>query len=265
MKQDYEAFVEKFKPEKTTDDCYTPAIVYEAIKDWACKEYGINPNNIVRPFYPGGDYENYDYKDGAVVLDNPPFSILAKIVQFYRDKNIPYFLFAPSLTCISSFVHGANIIFGDNAIVYENGAVVKTAFLTSFGDWAIQSNPELGEVIKRAVNEAKKQTTVQLPKYHYPQEVMMANDFTKMARRGVFFGLKRDEVYFTRGLESQREHKKAMFGAGVLISENALERKIKAEAELKAKAKAKKEEEKEKEQFIWELSDRERKIIKELA
>ncbi len=30
--EDYEGFVEKFKPKKTTDDCYTPEPVYEAIK-----------------------------------------------------------------------------------------------------------------------------------------------------------------------------------------------------------------------------------------
>ena len=50
----YEEFVEKFKPKKTTDDCYTPPAVYEAVKDWAVKEYDIEGKEIVRPFYPGG-------------------------------------------------------------------------------------------------------------------------------------------------------------------------------------------------------------------
>lgn len=34
----YEEFVDKFKPKKTTDDCYTPGAIYEAVKDWAIKE-----------------------------------------------------------------------------------------------------------------------------------------------------------------------------------------------------------------------------------
>ena len=29
---DYAGFVEKFKPKKTTDDCYTPPAVYEAAR-----------------------------------------------------------------------------------------------------------------------------------------------------------------------------------------------------------------------------------------
>ena len=45
----YSEFVEKFKPKLTTDDCYTPPLVYEAVKDWACEEYGISPDSIVRP------------------------------------------------------------------------------------------------------------------------------------------------------------------------------------------------------------------------
>ena len=95
----YEEFVDKFKPKKTTDDCYTPPAIYEVIRDWACNEFEIDPAVIVRPFYPGGDYEHYEYPDGCVVLDNPPFSILSKICNFYLERGIKFFLFAPSLTC----------------------------------------------------------------------------------------------------------------------------------------------------------------------
>lgn len=38
---DYLGFVEKFQPKKTTDDCYTPAPVYDAVLGWAAREYGI--------------------------------------------------------------------------------------------------------------------------------------------------------------------------------------------------------------------------------
>lgn len=104
---EYEQFEAKFKPKKTTDDCYTPPAVFEAIKDWACQEYGIDPACIVRPFFPGGDFLHFDYPEGCVVLDNPPFSILSVICEFYLKKGIPFFLFAPSLT---SFVSRKNIL-----------------------------------------------------------------------------------------------------------------------------------------------------------
>lgn len=100
--ESYEEFVEKFKPKKTTDDCYTPPRVYEAVKDWVVKEYGIDPTKVVRPFYPGGDYERFEYPKGCVVLDNPPFSILAKILRHYDERGIAYFLFAPTMTLFSS-------------------------------------------------------------------------------------------------------------------------------------------------------------------
>ncbi|MFR0556541.1 hypothetical protein [Pseudoscardovia radai] len=50
---------------------------------------------IVRPFWPGTDYERAQYPDGCVVVDNPPFSILAKIIRFYQAHGIRFFLFAP--------------------------------------------------------------------------------------------------------------------------------------------------------------------------
>ena len=31
LADEYEQFVEKFKPKKTTDDCYTPPEIYEVI------------------------------------------------------------------------------------------------------------------------------------------------------------------------------------------------------------------------------------------
>ena len=34
---DYDGFVEKFKPKKTTDDCYTPPAVYDAVVGW-CRD-----------------------------------------------------------------------------------------------------------------------------------------------------------------------------------------------------------------------------------
>lgn len=100
--ENYEEFIEKFKPKKTSDDCYTPDNVYNAVADFVSEKYNVDKLTFCRPFYPGGDYEHYDYK-GKIVVDNPPFSIISKICTFYSENNIKFFLFAPSLTLFSKF------------------------------------------------------------------------------------------------------------------------------------------------------------------
>lgn len=52
--ESYDEFVEKIKPKKTTDDCYTPPEIYEVIKGWVCEKYKTDPSKILRPFWPGG-------------------------------------------------------------------------------------------------------------------------------------------------------------------------------------------------------------------
>ena len=98
MDQEYEQFVEKFKPKRTTDDCFTPPNIYETVLMWVVQEYDIDPHKVVRPFWPGGSYETQDYPEGCTVVDNPPFSIITKIARTYMKAGIPFFLFAPYLT-----------------------------------------------------------------------------------------------------------------------------------------------------------------------
>ena len=37
--EDYTAFLKKFEHKKTTDDCYTPPAVYNAVLDWVNEHY----------------------------------------------------------------------------------------------------------------------------------------------------------------------------------------------------------------------------------
>ena len=265
----YEEFVDKFKPKKTTNDCYTPPEIYETVRDWACKEYGINPDKIVRPFWPGADYENYDYPDGCVVLDNPPFSILSKICEFYLERDIPFFLFAPSLTAFSGrkIVMRVNHIICDASIIYENGAVIKTSFVTSFGgDVVAQSSPELTQEINRVSDELRARTVKQLPKYGYPYHVLTAAMLQKYARYGVDFKVRRGECEHIHALDSQRPYKKAVYGAGLLLSdakasERAAAERAAAERAAAERAAAERAAAEMKNAKVWELSDRERDIV----
>lgn len=243
--EEYDEFVEKFKPKKTTDDCFTPPLVYEAVKNWAINEYDIPDDaEIIRPFYPGGDYEKHEYPDGCVVIDNPPFSILAEIKKFYRENKIKYFLFAPHLTLFASNGDESYIV-TDSDVIYENGAKVPTSFVTNMDKYKIRTAPKLAEAIGIAVEEGRERAP-ELPAYDYPPEVVTAARLAKIAR--VDFKVLPEHCHFTRQLDSQKETGAALYGAGYLISEKAAAEKAAAK-EVKA----------------WELSDREREIIKKLG
>ena len=250
----YKDFVEKFKPKKTTDDCYTPQNVYDAIADWVCKTYNKDPSTIVRPFWPGGDYERYDYPDGCLVLDNPPFSIVSEIVRFYEDNGIQFFIFAPYLTNFSSGLNCCHII-THSSITYENGAKVDTAFLTSLDDRLVIGHPELGRIIKEQDDINVKATTKQLPKYEYPDNVLTAAMVGYMARYGVGFELRREDALFIRALDSQRAVGKTIFGGGYLLNEKATAEKVTAEKVTAEKVTAEK----------WQLSKREKDIINRMS
>ena len=254
---EYDAFVNKFKPKKTTDDCYTPPAVYDAVRDWACNEYGIDPACIVRPFFPGGDYEHYEYPDGCVVLDNPPFSILSKIYEFYLDRNIPFFLFAPSMTAFSGInvVMKMNHIICDADITYENGAVVRTAFVTSFGgDIIAQTSPALRKSIGDAVQRIKSETRREMPKYTYPDHVLTAAMLQRLSKYGIDFSVKRESCQPISRLDAQKESGKQIFGGGLLLSERAAAERAAAERAAAEHAAA----------TAWQLSDRELEIVKTL-
>ena len=246
--ENYEEFVDKFKPKLTTDDCYTPENVYNAVRDWAVKYYGLEGRKIVRPFWPGGDYENYDYPAGCVVIDNPPFSILAAIKKFYLEHEIDFFLFAPGLTLFSPNSE-VNYLPVGVSITYENGADVCTSFVTNIGEWKIDVNTELFEVAKKANDENLKAQKKQLPKYSYPDYVLTAANAQRLCHRGVELKIKTESVHFLQSLESQRRQKKSIFGAGFLLSEKAAAEKAAAEKAAVEK---------------WTLSDDEWAIIRGL-
>lgn len=206
----YDEFTEKFEPKLTTDDCYTPDEVFQAVKDWACAEYGIDPDSCVRPFYPGGDYERYDYPEGCTVLDNPPFSIMSKIIDFYEERGIPYFLFGPGLSLFSGN-RPCNYLVPGAIVTYENGAKVNTGFVTSYGDWKIDTAPELAQAVADACEqEPSAQNT-----YEYPAEVVTSALIMKIARRGIRFRVKDAECAFVRSLDGQKATGQGLFGGGV--------------------------------------------------
>ena len=251
---EYKEFEDKFKPKKTADDCYTPDNIYETVADYVATRFKVDRNKFVRPFYPGGDYEKYNYMSDSIVVDNPPFSILAQIVKWYQSQGIKFFLFAPGLTIIGLTRH-ANIICVGYTMTYENGANVNTSFVTNMTDNLIESSSELYTRLENADKENLQKIKKQLPKYVYPDNVLTATVVNALSKYGVDFEMKQENGYFIRALDSQRKFKKTIFGAGYLISDKKSAELKSAEIKAAGAIGAK---------IVWELSERENEIVKTL-
>lgn len=117
------------------DEFYTPKRVYEVIKDWAIKRYGLEGREIIRPFYKGGDYKRANYPKGCVVIDNPPFSIGSQIVDFYLEKGIDFFLFCQTTKGVNALrgrEEKISFIACGARIKYDNQEqTISTSFLTN--------------------------------------------------------------------------------------------------------------------------------------
>ena len=255
--EEYNEFLKKFEQKKTTDDCYTPEVVYEAVADWVSKEYGEDRKNFVRPFYPGGDYQKYKYKPESVVVDNPPFSILAEILNWYKENGIRFFLFAPTLTLFSSSSSSSSAIPCGVGVTYENGAEVSTSFLTNLetGDIRVRTAPALYKAVSEANAEWRKELKRELPKYSYPDEIITAPIVARWCKYGVDYSVTKSESEPISALDAQKDEGKAIYGKGYILSERAAAERAAAERAAAERAAAHK----------WELSEREREIVKRLG
>ena len=256
--EDYGAFVDKFRPKLTTDDCYTPPEVYDVVAGWVAEEYALDRASFVRPFWPGGDYEAFDYPEGCTVVDNPPFSMLSKIVRFFLDRGIRFFLFCPSLTAMSGRRNFGEVcaVICDANITYENGAVVRTAFTTNLEtDLVARTAPDLGRAINDKCDEMARRAKTELPKYTYPDEVVTAAMMQRWAKYGVEYRVRRCECTLVQALDSQREAGKTIYGGGLLLSPGAAERRAAAERAAAERAAATR----------WPLSERERALCSSLG
>lgn len=231
----YEEFVEKFKPKKTTDDCYTPPEIYEVIKDFCVKEYGLNEADIIRPFKPCGDYKRENYQ-GKVVVDNPPFSIMTEIINFYAKFGIKYFLFCSCLTAPLNVLYKTkgqflNIGVG---ITYENGAIIQTSFCTNLNNdnIFIKNYPnfkaEIERVNERLIQCKKKKIT----KIQHNDNVLTSALIKEIATAEFKVGFNQIRPFNSEKIQGIKK----LFGASFLISDEVAKAKAKAKAKAEAKA-----------------------------
>ena len=242
-KETYEDFVAKFDATaaKTTDDCYTPQEVYNAVLNWVGERCDIAQKPIIRPFYPGGDYVNEKYPVNCVVVDNPPFSILSRIVRFFLAHEIDFFLFAPALTLFSTARKAdVSYIVTDSTVVYANGAKVCTAFISNLfpGKRVI-----IAKTLKDAIAGAQQKDSHSLPIYELPPNVITAARLNKIVDAGDWV-IPATEAHSVAKIDNMKQ---GLFGCGFLVSDSQA-----AQAAQAAQAR------------IYELSSKERAIVEKL-
>ena len=256
--EEYNDFVNKFKEEHTTDDCYTPTNIYDAVVKFVENEYKVDKKDFIRPFYPGGDYRSYKYKKSDIVVDNPPFSIYSEIVNFYTENNIKFFLFAPGLTFLSTKNKNATYIINMNGITYQNGANVCTNFVTNLdkNDVTIRTANELAKELKR-INELNTRKINKITKYDIPKNVIGVSDIVKESRRIEDLFIRKKEFEFVDYLYKNDETKIKQFGTKLIVCDKVLDR-------MKSLKYNSEEEEKEEEVVILRFNNEQEEILKRL-
>ena len=198
--------------------------MYEAVLGWAREHLDIGDRPIVRPFYPGGDFEHFDYPDNCVVIDNPPFSIFARICDWYVEHGIPFLFFAPAMSSIRKNLTYIGI---SCSITYENGANVNTAFVTNMmGDIICTTAPDLHKCVKKANDDNLRQSKNAHRNLSFPDCVLRATTLQTMSRAGVEFCVRREQG---RVVGQACENKKGEFGNSILLSDIATAEKLTAE------------------------------------
>lgn len=208
-----------------------PPDIYEAVLNYVRSIYPMEGKEVLRPFYPGGDYEHAEYPEDGVVIDNPPFSMFTKICKFYSERRIPFFLFGPGLTIFSCLKYCSVIVIAPQ-IEFSNEAKVKCNFATNLiGDTLVTISPELSKAIAACPSQTQK---VNLPKYRYPKELLSVSDMQTMAKGDLPFSIKRNEALLVGNLDNHPK-KGGLFGSHLLISKAAA---VKAAAVKAAAVKA---------------------------
>ena len=250
--ENYDAFVDKFQQKLTTDDCYTPKPVYDAVLKFVGTITELKGHKVVRPFFPGGNYEDpTQYPKGCIVVDNPPFSILSKICRFYTEHGIKFFLFGPELTLFTATDCDLTYINCAAHIIYENGADVRTGFITNLiPDLRVWVCPELGSMIDEA--QPKEDKTKR--GFIYPDNIITGAVLGKIAERDVELKIRKVSCEPIKESDSAKEQGRALYGGGFIMSDRAAAERAAAERAAAEGAVATR----------LNLSDREKAIIERL-
>lgn len=213
---DYDGFVEKFERKKTTDDCYTPPEIYDAVLQYAERMViRTEQYDLMRPFWPGGDYEKAKYTKRSVVVDNPPFSIISKIVKFYLENNVKFFLFAPGQTLMNCANYHPKVAYHiiNRGIRFENSAIISIGFITNM-------RPDNERIViagelERELQDIQKREKKNLRKLEYPKCVVSGALLKKYVTKAGNQIISDQDCSPIKG-------KDAPFGGGYIVKDNVI-------------------------------------------
>ena len=129
-----------------------------AVVRYVTDTLGSDTDSIVEPFTNGYNYRTYNYT-GKQVVDFPPFSQINEICEFYRERNISYFLYIPSLCDLIALSQiETNTVIDTNVnLVDINLCEMGISFVTNLvsGNYALKTAPTFRQSLITA-NENKR-------------------------------------------------------------------------------------------------------------
>lgn len=215
---EYEQFLKKFTTDPTTDDCITPEPIYNAVRDFFVKKYGLENKKIVRPFWYGNDYKELalGYDEDTVVIDNPPFSLTKEILKFYNERGVKFVIFCPGLTA-TWYAKENTVYLLKESLTYENKAKVKSGFVTNLDESgaAFILSRELNRKLKKTDEEcrnykAKRKNT------NFPRNLLSAAKLCKFA--DIDAAIPREACEFVRNYDGR-----SIFGCGFYVPDEIVD------------------------------------------
>ena len=146
------------------------------------------------------------------MIDNPPFSLFAKIVDFYVANDIKFFIFCPALAAWHTIARrpGVTLVNTFVDVKYANGAIVRTSFATNLSpEYALYSAPELHRTLLRL----KERQTVKI--IERPDYTLGVKELQYLAK--VQHALSREQM----SVKVSKAIRDAAFGGVALLSEQA--------------------------------------------
>ena len=163
-------------PKKTTDDCYTPPLVYEAVSEWVSSQYGLDKNKFFSPVLSRAETTKTKITPTRLLSIILRFRFCQKIVKWYISQNVRFScLLLPYQPPSHGFPTYAPRSLLAQISPYENGAVISTSFCTNLEPHEIRMKtaPSLyaaGQ--KKPTTRTASNQLKHYPKYCYPPQLI---------------------------------------------------------------------------------------------